>query len=308
MHADLKQCLRGLPDLFCRLRPDRLLYDRERRARRLKVPPKRWSHPPKNFPPAHRHPHLELCIALAGRCPFLLGERRYMLRRGSVVVLSPEAFHCELAAERCGPYRLLWISCHPTVAHLFVQDHLGGRVFRREAPRVALSNFAEAYRILHEADYELWAGRPGAFRRVQGLLLGLCGFFERALDEREKKTRAPARDEAVQRRRVERAAEYVRDHFSEAVDLQEAAVHVGVSAAYLSALFTRTLGRSFTDFLAACRLEEAERLLAQPDLSVKEVALRVGIRNPLYFSRLFRKHTGTSPTQYRARKLAKASN
>ncbi|MCK6473804.1 MAG: AraC family transcriptional regulator [Planctomycetes bacterium] len=298
MAKTIDDYLHELPALVCRLKPNLLLYDRERRARRLKYPPARWAHPPKDFPPAHRHPHLELCIALSGRCPFLLGERRHTLRRGHVVVLSPEAFHCELAADRCGPYRLLWVSCHPTEAHLFVQDHLGRRIFNQDAPRVNLKKFAEAYQSVREIDYELWAAQLGAFRRVQGLLLGLCGLFERAVGAAAR-ARPPARDEAVQRRRVERAVEYVRDHFSEPLDLQEVAVHVGVSAGYLSALFTRTLGRSFTDYLASCRLEEAERLLAQPSLSVKEVAVRVGIQNPLYFSRLFRKHTGFSPSQFR---------
>jgi two-component system response regulator YesN len=64
-------------------------------------------------------------------------------------------------------------------------------------------------------------------------------------------------------------------------------------------LFTREIGRSFTEFLAACRIDEAERLMADPTLSIKEISRLVGIENPLYFSRLFRKHTGIPPTKFR---------
>jgi two-component system response regulator YesN len=135
-------------------------------------------------------------------------------------------------------------------------------------------------------------------------LLQLFGYYERALAQPSTKAAKRLEGEDVQRWRVEKAVEYLRDHFNRPVDLGEVAHYVGVSSGYLSALFTRSLGRSFTDVLAACRLDEAEKLLADPALSVKEIAVRVGIDNPFYFSRLFRKRTGASPLQFR-RRLAK---
>lgn len=295
-----------LPRLVRALAPDRILFDRSRRARRLTRPPEQWAHPPKGFPPAHRHPHYEICVLLSGDCPFLLGDSRQNLRRGDLAVLSPETYHRELAAERCGPYVLLWLTFHRDNAGAHIQDHLGGGTFDKRALRCWVYGFPEALALVNAIDLELWTAQPGYFNRVQGLLLELCGQYERGLARATKTKASSGEGEDVQRWRVETAVEYVRDHFAQPVDLGEVAQHVGVSPGYLSALFSRTLGRSFTDFLTTCRLEEAEKLLVEPTLSVKEIAARVGIENPFYFSRVFRKRHGTSPKQFR-RKLAKRS-
>ncbi|MBI3830682.1 MAG: helix-turn-helix transcriptional regulator [Planctomycetes bacterium] len=297
---------RELPALARALTPERIFFDRSRRARRLTHPPPKWAMPPKGFPPAHRHPHFELCVPLTGRCPFLLGEVRREMRRGDLAVLSPETFHRELAAERCGPYELLWLPIMRTSAGAHIQIHYGGGRFSTNAFRAWANEMTEGLPLLEAIDLELWSNQPGAFHRVQGLLLQLFGYYERALARPASKSSRTSEGEDVQRWRVEKAVEYLRDHFNRPVDLGEVAHHVGVSSGYLSAMFTRSLGRSFTDFLAACRLEEAEKLLADPSLSVKEIAARVGIDNPFYFSRLFRKRTGASPQQFR-RRLARQS-
>lgn len=291
---------RELPALVRALTAERILFDQTRRARRLTRPPERWANPPRGFPPAHRHPHYEICVLLSGRCPFLLGEARRTLRRGDLAVLSPETYHRELAAERCGPYVLLWLTFHRDRAAMHIQDHRGGGHFDTHALRRWVYGFPEAHACVNAIDLELWTAAPGYFHRVQGLLLQLCGLYERGLARPPAGAKEAAQDgEDVQRWRVETAVEYVRDHFAQPLDLGEVAQHVGVSSGYLSALFSRTLGRSFTDFLAACRLEEAEKLLAEPALSVKEVAARVGFENPFYFSRVFRKRNGVSPQQFR---------
>lgn len=289
---------RDLPGLLRALTPERLRFDRQRRARRLTSLPGRYARPPRGFPPAHRHPHFEICILLGGRCPFLLGDERLDLRGGDVVVLPPEAYHRELAAEQCGPYKLLWLGLHRAYTAAHIQDHRGGGSFDTKAFRQTTTALPEALPLAETLDLELWSGQPGAFTRAQGLLLQLCGLFERALAA--PRAAAPA-GEDLQKWRVDNAVAYVRDHFAQPIDLSEVAQHAGVGPAYLSALFSRELGRSFTDFVTACRLEAAERLLADPALSIKEVAARVGIANPFYFSRIFRKRAGCSPQAFRRR-------
>lgn len=293
-----------LPRQICALDPARLFFDQSRRARRMKAParPDR-----RGLPPAHRHSTFELCFALGGGCPFLLGEDRIAVHAGDVVVLAPEVFHSEMAEDECGPYELLWMAFMRKAGSAHIQKHTGKGRFDRNVVNVWLDDLIEPLRLAEAIDMELYAGRPGHFTRVKGMLLEIVGHYERAFHEnsgRSEKGNGPgpsADSENRQRWRVQRAVEYVRDHYSQSIDLPEVAQHVGVSPGHMSALFTRALGRSFTHFLAACRLEEAQRLLADPSLSIKEIAHRVGLENPFYFSRLFRKHTGHSPQQYRQR-------
>ncbi|MCZ7649214.1 MAG: AraC family transcriptional regulator [Planctomycetota bacterium] len=281
------------------MKPADIHFDRSRRGRRLAKPPARWAQPPRGYPPAHRHENYEFCFALRGRCPFLLGEERILLRAGQLVVLSPRVFHREFAAERAEPYTLLWCSFQKTWMGGHVYAHLGRGRFRSDKLRVWFEGFADGLRAAEAVDLELFEDRPGAFLRVQGLLLAWCGAALRHLEEAGAPAPEPSKREAQQQQRVKAAVDFVRDRFAEPLDLAAVAAHVGIGAGYLSALFTRELGRTFTEFLAACRLEEAERLLRDPALSVKEIAHRVGFENPFYFSRLFRRRTGKSPKQWR---------
>ena len=95
-----------------------------------------------------------------------------------------------------------------------------------------------------------------------------------------------------------KALEYLDLNYSRIIQLSDVAAHVEVSSAYLSNLFSRHLGRSFTDHLTEYRIERAKQLLSEGHHSVKSISHMVGYHDPNYFSRLFKKQTGQSPTEY----------
>jgi two-component system response regulator YesN len=57
---------------------------------------------------------------------------------------------------------------------------------------------------------------------------------------------------------------------------------------------------TFVDYLTSYRLSQAKRLLANPDMPVTDVAAAVGFDDPSYFTRVFRREEGLSPSEYRA--------
>lgn len=87
---------------------------------------------------------------------------------------------------------------------------------------------------------------------------------------------------------------------AQTLDLKEAARRIGRSPSSLSHLFKKLTGSGFRQYQIARKIEEADRLLlAFPLMPVKEVAERTGFEDPLYFSRLYRKHRGRSPSAQR---------
>jgi len=74
---------------------------------------------------------------------------------------------------------------------------------------------------------------------------------------------------------------------------------VGISASYLSRVFKEISGTGFNDYLTAIRLEESKRLLSDTNLSIHDVAARVGYFDEKYYSKLFKKTFGIKPTEYR---------
>lgn len=100
---------------------------------------------------------------------------------------------------------------------------------------------------------------------------------------------------------AEKARKYVLENIEACISLQDAAAHVGVSAGYLSTIFKREYEQSFVDFVNRTKMEYACLLLEEKNLMVMEIAYRLGYENAYYFSKVFRKYMGMSPTDYQKR-------
>ncbi len=93
--------------------------------------------------------------------------------------------------------------------------------------------------------------------------------------------------------------EHMQQNLYRNVSLAEAAAIVHRSPHTLSHMFAKLLNRSFKQVQIDMKLDKAQELLRSPEgTTVKEVAYQLGYRDPLYFSRLFRKHRGMAPSQY----------
>jgi AraC-like DNA-binding protein len=87
--------------------------------------------------------------------------------------------------------------------------------------------------------------------------------------------------------------------FDEIINLQELAGTLYISPDYLRHIFKQRIGESPLNYLIRKRLDSARELLNFSDLPVSEIAHRVGLDNAYYFSRLFHKRIGFSPSEYR---------
>jgi len=95
--------------------------------------------------------------------------------------------------------------------------------------------------------------------------------------------------------------EYVINHYSAPISLPETAALFNVTPSYLSTCFKQDTGISFIGFVNRTRISRACRLLETTDLTVKEICYKTGYENPNYFSRLFKKMTGKTVSEYRER-------
>ncbi|RRJ64549.1 AraC family transcriptional regulator [Paenibacillus oralis] len=98
---------------------------------------------------------------------------------------------------------------------------------------------------------------------------------------------------------AEQMMQWVDGHYSQPVKLDDIAEALHLSKFHLSRLFQRETGSSLLQYLTARRIKTACRLLQTTSLSVEQIGERVGIPNPSYFIRLFKKEVGTTPLKYR---------
>ncbi len=99
------------------------------------------------------------------------------------------------------------------------------------------------------------------------------------------------------------AVDYIRRHYAEAdLTVDKLCGHLHISTSYFSALFKKETHKTFLQFITELRMDKAMTLLASGELRTAEVALRVGISDPSYFSYSFKRHFGVSPSHVRSNK------
>ena len=195
-----------------------------------------------------------------------------------------------------------WAEEIPAFAEWYAQTALGGAESRplrhygivsslmaakQYAISLGLSDGAasEAFADLEPAD---WSGAD-----LEGLLAELLG---RALSLRTDRIGSPEHGS------FSLALKYINEHFTMPdLSLDAAAQAADMNPAYLSALFRRRTGQTFTDSVTQRRVELARHLLLSTDRRPAQIAEAVGYRDRHYFSVVFKKLQGCTPTQFRAK-------
>lgn len=97
---------------------------------------------------------------------------------------------------------------------------------------------------------------------------------------------------------VRKAINYIKEYYSDKVSLEEIANGMNITPEYLSRLFTKELGKSFSDYLKEFRIQKAKELLVSNKLKIYEVAEKVGYSDSKYFCKVFKESTGMAPKEY----------
>lgn len=109
-----------------------------------------------------------------------------------------------------------------------------------------------------------------------------------------------ADDKEYKQNRIEESIAYMKQCIKGQLTLEEIADCVQVSASHFSSVFKNSTGYSPLNFFILLKMQEACRLLSFTSQSIKQVAFDLGYADPYYFSRLFKKTIGKSPSEYRS--------
>ena len=95
--------------------------------------------------------------------------------------------------------------------------------------------------------------------------------------------------------------EYIDTHFMDPdLSVSKVSDWVHLSPIYTGALFKKSTGKSVVTYIHEVRIEQAKRMLLDDSLSVREVSERTGYVAPDYFTRLFSKAVGVTPSKYKS--------
>ncbi|WP_409340701.1 AraC family transcriptional regulator [Paenibacillus sp. MBLB4367] len=113
--------------------------------------------------------------------------------------------------------------------------------------------------------------------------------------------------ESDSRTALDRTRAYIENHYSESLTIEQLARMAEISPKYYVNLFKKTYGISAIDYVTEIRVNAAKQLMVSSDVRLRDIAHQIGYGDEFYFSRMFKKSVGVSPTAYlknRRRKIA----
>jgi AraC-like DNA-binding protein len=258
------------------------------------------------------HERLELFVAIEGEGQFRMGDKLVPFSSGDVLVVENMKLHG--LAEFRGPARTaMSISFLPELAYnpgspicdltLLIPFYAHPTL----PPRKLRSTDSMA-RYVHSAMSRLFdfyfsgsgiRDQAGCHVHLLEMLYWLSRSFPIAEIEHEEYLRRQRR-----KRRLATLFEYIQTHYAEPISVEQSAEMTAMSLSRFMRFFKETAGMTFVSYLTHVRLTAASDLLRNTDMTVGEVATAAGFPDQSYFGRVFRKHFGITPTQFRVdRKL-----
>lgn len=231
-----------------------------------------------------------LILCLDGSGGGHLGKTRWSLRAGQGVLLPPGVSH-DYAADADSPWTIIWFHFIGAWAKEFT-ELVGGagrpRKFTVHTIEVVIDAFEECYRYVlgGYTDADL-IGLSTSFSRF----MGLCRTLHQPADPR----RRHSQDQVL------RTIRLMRENLGRAITLEELARAAGLSVPHYSAMFKRQMNCTPVLFLTRLRLQKACERLEHSDDTIAQIGYAVGYADPLYFSRVFRRHMSVTASEYRGR-------
>ncbi len=107
---------------------------------------------------------------------------------------------------------------------------------------------------------------------------------------------------------IEKARIYVQANVDKRIMLQDVADHICISPGYLSALFKKQYNQNFVDYINATKMERACQLIQEDQHRIYEISYLLGFENAYYFTKVFKRHIGMTPTEYQHKLKGNSNN
>ena len=227
--------------------------------------------------------HFLLVYVKEGQATLLSHKDKPRLSAGDLFVMFPnEEIH--YVVDEDTPWTISWVGLYGDL----VSDFLSSAGITPETPIKSVKNIKHAISSIFEGIYQL-SFSIKQFDKLSVISL-LYQFFSVLLSDNAAKSSIDY---------VEEAARLIDYNYNKNITVESIADRLFINKSYLCRVFKAKKGITPKEYLITKRLDRASYLLKNSSVSVNTVAASVGIDDPLYFSRIFKKYTGLSPSQYR---------
>jgi AraC family transcriptional regulator, arabinose operon regulatory protein len=240
----------------------------------------------RNQPECPHHALLMYCVRGSGWCEF--DGRLRTVYKGDVLVLPPNKPH-SCGAQPTSPWMIHWVRATGELLPNYLEAIPGDA----SNPVHSVGDDLQLVRLFSEIFDSLRSGT--SFDHLLRASAALAHLLSLLIRER----RANPRENSDAANKVAEAIIYMSDHLDESLRVPALARMASLSPAYFGALFKEQTGCSPRNYVHLLRIHRACQLLQDTQLSVKEIASRLGYLDQFHFSRQFKAFQSLSPSDYR---------
>lgn len=253
---------------------------------------------------AHWHQEIEIEYVYSGSVDFLLDGVRYTVQSGDILFINKNVIHaCEAPAACSGRYVSI------VFGEQFVFSNYGDALYNTYLASIYEKGMCFPTRLKPDAPC-----RQEIISHIRALLdcyfekkfaceisirSHFLAIYYTALEQRIFVREIRRENAATQM--VRSAMLLIQQHYTSSLSVQSIAAELGITPQYLCRIFKASVGKTPMEFILSCRVEHAQFLLTQSDMTIADAALTSGFDDFNYFSRFFKKVHGITPSAYRAR-------
>mgnify|MGYP001577997910 FL=1 len=235
--------------------------------------------------------HHELIFVTGGKGYIIAGHKRYSFKKGSLLYIWPNEQY-SLETDVGEPF--YGLSVHFSYATVeFNSDKCNITKETDTLPLDFVQNLQDYYQInnIFKELVENWLGKFPGYEFITKTLLQRL-LFEILLNKRKNSQNYSTS------LKVEKIIEYMQQNIDTKLNLEDLSKLVQLSSTYLTRIFKETTGYSVIKFFNKIKVDKAKELIIEGDKKVKEVAQILGFTDEFYFSRIFKKIEGISPSEF----------
>jgi AraC-like DNA-binding protein/mannose-6-phosphate isomerase-like protein (cupin superfamily) len=242
----------------------------------------------------HVHSFYEICYAFAGRGTFFINNQHHTVQAGDLFIAHPHQYHEIVSSEESPLSIYFWsytLSTYDTntdisqlldafaTSHLCISQQIG------QIPIIIELLIDEVHR--REAGY---------IQSLEALTTKLLLETARSITTVSANTDL---ENDIQSMIVREIIQYLKDNYAQPIRIRDIATHVHMSERHISRLFLKATNKTIKTYLTDLRLDKACNLLLKINMPITEVAEKTGYPDTRYFSTLFRKQFGITPSAFR---------
>lgn len=254
--------------------------------------------------PGESHDFWEFVYIDAGEVTVVAEDKNYVLKQGEAIFHKPNEFHNIATSNKFANSVIVSFSSKSRAVKFFEEKILSLSSYEKELLSRIVEEASNAYpSVMSEVYCEKLPENQSvdfASEQVirQNLELLLVSLVRNNGDVRKRAPSITSVRQAQSDKTVQRIIEYVKDNLYDDFTLDDIAKELFFSKTYMKSVFRKKMGISIIQYCLELKLDEAKRLISKREYTFTEIAYKLNFASVQYFSRIFKNHTGMTPTEY----------